>query len=630
MRRIIQLFKVYVVQYLLLLGFFTILRIGFTLFNLSYFGDLSEVGMVPLLWKGLRFDISAISILMLPFGLALMIAPKLFKSTYFYKWVLWLPVILGMLFELGDWLYFPFNHKRSTAEVLSLLGTNSDFFELLPSFFITFYYIFLLAALVIVAYVLLSNKFFKTTKLQEVTASAAVGFRLLNNFIYLVVLTGISLLGVRGGVQLVPINVRNAVEVVDAKFAPIVLNTPFSIIHTMANMQLEPLHFLNEEELAHFAPTVHPAFGKPEDFQKENVMIIVMESFSKDFTKLSSSGESYTPFLDSLMDHSELFIHTYANGLHSAEGIPAILASMPTWMSENFTASMYGSNKIQGIADLLSLEGYSSAFFHGAHNGSMGFDVFSKNAGFQKYIGKNEYPNGQDDYDGAWGIFDKPFFEFSLKEMNKMSTPFIHCLFSLSSHSPYLLPKDDQERLKTDDFPIYGTIKYADEALRAFMENARKEEWFENTWFLITSDHTSPMNKNNKGLQDFAKYEIPFLLFHPLKTQEGKIIEEVVSQIDMMPLILEKLNYPRSYFAFGNHDFEKGLGMMSELNNQFYVMNRNGCGMILNAVANDINAANFSQTCEGTEETQKMWKLYQAYRQKYNHTLITNAIPSLK
>lgn len=629
MKRILQLFKVYFSQYLLLLCFFTLLRIGFALFNLSYFGGVAEVSFFSLLWNGLRFDISAISILTIPFGLIILVAPYIFKSNRLYKWVLWLPVIVAMLFDIGDWLYFPFNHKRSTAEVLTLFGANSDFFQLLPSFFREFYYIFILAAFIISAYVFISNKLLNANPLRSILRSKNVGFRFLNNMIYLVLFTGVSLLGVRGGLQLVPINVRNAVEVVDAKFAPVVLNTPFSIIHTMANMHLDPLDWLDVLEVDDLAPTMHEAFGTQEDFQHENVMIVVMESFSKDFTKLSTHGESYTPFLDSLMDHSELYINTYANGLHSAEGIPAILASMPSWMSENFTASMYGSNKIQGIAGLLGLEGYSSAFFHGAHNGSMGFDVFSKNAGFQKYIGKDEYPNQKEDYDGAWGIYDKPFFEFSLNEINNMPQPFVNCLFSLSSHSPYSLPAADEKRLKTEDFPVYGTVKYADEALRDFFENAKKEDWYENTWFVITTDHTSPMNKHSEALQGFEKYEIPFLLFHPQKTKEGMVIEEVVSHIDMMPLIFEKLKYPRPYFAFGHHDLSNGLGMMAELNNQFYVLSRNGCGMILNALKDDINKVDFIASCGEADEKKMFWKLYQAYRQQYNHVLITNAVPSL-
>ena len=49
--------------------------------------------------------------------------------------------------------------------------------------------------------------------------------------------------------------------------------------------------------------------------------------------------------------------------------------------------------------------GYSTAFFHGAPNGSMGFNAFVMQAGVKEYYGKTEYANDAD-YDGNWGIWE--------------------------------------------------------------------------------------------------------------------------------------------------------------------------------------------------------------------------------
>lgn len=619
MREFIRLFKIYIYQFLLLLLVFTICRIGFWSFNYTSFGSSYTNELGTFLWKGLRFDISAISILTLLFALI-----NTFSNHSFIKnilpYILWIPIVVALLFEIGDWLYFPFNHKRSTAEVLKLFWGDGDFFKLLPSFLKDFYYIFLVAIVVIVAYIYCSKKLFQQTLWK--TPGQQFSFKLLfSSLSYFILMAGLLLVGIRGGFQLIPIHVRNAVEVVDAKYAAVVLNTPFSIAHTIANQHLENIDWMSEEEMNQWTITIHQE-EVDEDFTYENVMFIVLESLSKDFTKLGG-GESYTPFFDELLDKSIVFTNAYATGLHSAEGIPAILASMPSWMSENFTASVYGSNQIHGIGTLLKSMGYNTAFYHGANNGSMGFDVFSRNAGFDKYYGRNEYGNDEH-FDGAWGIFDKPFFQFALNKINEQEEPFVSCLFSISAHSPYALPEEDKVRLETKDWPIYGTITYTDEALAQFFEVASQQDWFENTWFIITADHTSPMNGNREALKDFTRYEIPLVFYHPLKTQEASTISTTVNQLDIMPMLLKKMNYPHEYFAFGNADLEKGLGMMAELNNQYYVMDREGCAF--SAISHDADKNNIN-IAEGCEIEDNFWKSYLAYRQKYVKTLINNSVP---
>lgn len=579
-----------------------------------------------ILIKSLRFDLSALAMLLIPFVLGIILY-IIWNKKWILQLTLYVPSILAFLFEIGDWLYFPFNHKRSTAELLNIVGGSGDFLLLLPAFLRDYYYIFIIAFVLISIYIFISNKilnycirFFKE-KLHWKN-------KLLYISSFLTLVGSTTIIALRGGFQLVPINIRNAVEVIDAKYAPLVLNTPFSILHSMANKNLENLDWLTEEELQYYANILHPGFKEEGDFTKENVLIIVLESFSKDFTFLSKNDTHFTPFLDSLMQEGELYMHAYANGLHSAEGIPAILASMPSWMSENFTSSVYGSNKIHGIASLLKTFNYSSAFFHGANNGSMGFDVFARNAGFEKYYGRNEYPN-KEDYDGAWGIYDKAFFQFSLEEINKMPQPFVNCLFSVTSHSPYPLPDEDKERLATPDFPIYGTIQYTDEALRDFFEKAKTSDWYENTWFIITADHTSPMNKYSSSLEGFSKYEIPLVFYHPKKTQKNTKVNKHVSQLDIMPLLLKKMNYPNAFYAFGTANLELGIGMLAEINNQYYIKDRTGKSLIINEQDQSLERFLKNIPEEEVEDYQLLWKKYQAYRQQYNTTLIKNSIPAL-
>src|SRR5690606_24927473 len=124
-----------------------------------------------------------------------------------------------------------------------------------------------------------------------------------------------------------------------------------------------------------------------------NVVIIILESFGKEFIGFYSGEKTYTPFLDSLLGQSLTFTGGFANGKKSIEAVPSIFASIPSLQDNPYISSQYNSNRIIGLPELLKEHGYTSAFYHGATNGSMRFDSFAQFIGFDHYVGKKEYGN---------------------------------------------------------------------------------------------------------------------------------------------------------------------------------------------------------------------------------------------
>ncbi len=106
-------------------------------------------------------------------------------------------------------------------------------------------------------------------------------------------------------------------------------------------------------------------------------------------------------------------------------------------------------------------KGYYSAFFHGAPNGSMGFDSFTKMAGFDDYFGLNEYPD-KADFDGIWGVWDEPFFKFFARKLNTFSNPSSPQYFLVSSHHPFKVPEKYKDTFKKGPAPILEVIGYSD------------------------------------------------------------------------------------------------------------------------------------------------------------------------
>ena len=262
-------------------------------------------------------------------------------------------------------------------------------------------------------------------------------------------------------------------------------------------------------------------------------------------------NKSYlSPFFNSLKRKSLSFENCFANGKKSIEGIPSIYSGVPSLSEHPIITGIYGGNKLNSFATYLKPFGYHTSFFHGGRNGTMSFDSYILSSDFDLYFGFNEYPN-QNDFDGTWGIYDEPYFDYFINTLNGFKEPFFSGIFTLSSHHPYSIPKKHIERFNKGSHPMENAIAYADYALNSFFEKAKKQPWFERTLFVITADHT-PNSLTNDDYIALSQYSIPFLLYSPNDSSLVGTDTSFAQQTDILPTVLDYLNYPNSYFAFGN------------------------------------------------------------------------------
>ena len=357
-----------------------------------------------------------------------------------------------------------------------------------------------------------------------------------------------------------PINMNNAGKYVNSpEEMSLVHNTPFCILRTWGKKAFEVKnYFASEDELnSIYSPVRIPSSGGVQ--KHDNVVVIILESFSREFVgalnKNLDNGhyKGYTPFIDSLISRSLVFPNAFANGRKSIDAIPSVTASIPALVLP-YVISERSGNRINSLASVLSKEGYETSFFHGAPNGSMGFDAFTKIAGYKNYVGKNEYGNDEG-FDGVWGIWDEPFFQFFAGEMNKMKEPFLTTIFSVSSHHPFKVPEQYKSRFPEEHIPLQKCIRYTDFALKEFFDKASTMPWFKNTLFVITADHCSESDfKEYKT--SVNNYAVP-LIFYKGDGSLAGVDESLAEQIDIMPSVLGYLNYPKPYVAFGNNLFDQ-------------------------------------------------------------------------
>lgn len=542
---------------------FMICRILFYLLNTVFFPDISFEHGLNLMAGGIKFDIVAVFYVNILY-IFLMSVPFTFKYRAGYQKFLDYLFIISNSIALSancmDMIYYRFTIKRTTWSVLKEFSHQDNMGMLFGGFILRYWY-------VAVIWILLVLSLVKITRVLKVKERANIplwAFFLIHAVVMFITVK-LFIGGVRGGFahSIRPITLSNAGEYVKKpKEMFLVLNTPFCIFKTLSRSDYERISYfpgLNEAGQV-FSPIHQPDSIQP-PFKPMNVVILIWESFGKEMVGTynhdleNGKYKGYTPFIDSLMQHSRVNWYSFANGAKSIEAIPSVLTSIPG-IKEPFVTMRYTDNKLPSFPAILESKGYSTSFFHGAPNGSMGFQAFVNLIGVQKYYGKNEY-NNDDDYDGIWGIWDEEFLQYWAKTMNTFKEPFMSTLFTVSSHDPYKLPERYKGKFPTGALPVYETMGYTDMALRAFFAKAKTMPWFKNTLFVITADHAATLAHYPKYQTSVGNFSIPILFYAPGdSTMTGRDTTTLVQQIDIMPSVLGYLHYDKPYFAFGKNIFK--------------------------------------------------------------------------
>jgi phosphoglycerol transferase MdoB-like AlkP superfamily enzyme len=530
--------KLFFKRFFVVLFIYQICRLLFYFFNRNAFENSSA----KVFLGGIHFDLSAIAYINLIFALFHLTPGNFkYKPNYqrFLKISFFLVNFVFILTNFVDFEYYKFTGRRSTYGMITATGMEHEIGDLMFSFLIEFWYLPIIALFLgILFWMTIPN--LKPGSEQSVNKSQIAK----QSGIFILLMAFVFLLG-RGGIQKKPIKIVDAVNYGSINQSAIVLNTPFCILKTIGKKEtLESPKYFSETELNKiFNPITE--ITSSENPNKKNVVIIILESFGKE-----NIQRGQTPFLDGLIEKSLFFENGFANGKLSIDAVPSTLSSIPSLMNNSLITSSYSINEVYGLPKILKANGYQTAFFHGAFNGSQNFDQYCKVAGFDTYYGKNEYV-GPEAFDGRWGIFDEEFMQYFSGKMTEFKQPFFSTIFTISSHNPYIIPEKYKGKFPKGTTKIHESIAYADNALKRFFETASKEDWYKNTLFVITSDHTSSEPTEKKFKTNVGKFRVPILFFDPSNPSIVGKNQKNLQQIDIMPSVIDYLNIESKMVTYG-------------------------------------------------------------------------------
>lgn len=527
---------------------FFVLRLLFLAINSNNLHGPSLEALFQPFTFGLRLDLIPTFYLTL-LVIALIQLKKNKPITYFLSFLIAAVVFLSLI----DAYYFSYLKERMGHEIFWQLDTSNNI-----SLF-TYMADYWLGALIGLVIVTLFHLWVKGDIIKHKPTSTTRIW----NLVTLVLLFFVA----RGGLRSKPIRSADVGQYVETQYAPLAINTGLYVFESWRNPIGKP-NFIQ-----HLTPQLTPTSFASDSIYKYNIVVVILESFGKEYTGLNGNmAVNYTPFLNQLIDSSVCFTQAYANGLKSVDAVPAIFSGIPRISSSSFIHSPQSSTPLPSLLSTLKPLGYYNSFFHGADNHSMGFQSFLRNQGLEHYFGVDEYPNPKD-HDGHWGIFDGPYLQYVANQLSRQPQPFVSGVFTLSSHHPYPIPPD-YTRLypkgnPPDGFlPIHESVGYTDYALQKFMETCRKQDWFNNTIFVITADH-SAQNQLHAYRTSSGKYAIPLLLYAP-KILTPRKFNHSVAQIDIFPTVLDLINYPTPITLLGQSMYNSKDHAITHFDNQRY------------------------------------------------------------
>jgi phosphoglycerol transferase MdoB-like AlkP superfamily enzyme len=522
---------------------------------------------------GLRVDTAIIFTLTSLIWLALLLPLKftLYKPYRVFLGLSWAILVASVLFfNIGDVLYFGFVNRHLSDE-LNVIGNDVGIlFSMAMDYF---FYQSIVASLLFLGVLYLFYKLFSA----EIQTKEIKALEWINIPLIIIV----AFLGVRGKIEGISFGVSDAFAVNKIASGNLALNGFFcyyrggnrqNINHSGVSLEsaISTLKNAINSDKTQYINSEFPLMRsyKEQQANKHNVVIIMIESLSAEYVDaLSHNNLGITPTLDKMANEGLLFTNFYANGQRSQEGITSIFTGLIQPVGfENFGEGLELYN-LSFLGKMAKENGYSTLSMQSSDRGSFRVDKLSAIAGFSDYYGAEDMPKTSDEVGNPnYGVWDGDMLRFLSTKLHTIQEPFISFAFTASTHAPYYSPAKKWEKYPhsmKSEYGFFNTMYYVDAQINEFMQNARKEPWFDNTIFIFTADHanhaeveaTTEIKNAKVALNEF---HIPLIIYAPRIFAPQKI-DKVGSHADMLASLTDILGWSNSFTTISNSLFDESV-----------------------------------------------------------------------
>jgi phosphoglycerol transferase MdoB-like AlkP superfamily enzyme len=517
-------------------------------------------------WNGIRMDFSMSGYLsIIPF--LLVVSSNFIKKSRLENWIFsytFIAVFIITLIVVIDLQVFNTWGYRLDATPLYYLKSPKEAWASVSSSPILQLFVSFIILLIIASYIV-----------YRIITRNIDNWNYIDNipFIPIAILCLISLIiPIRGSLGISPMN-QSTVYFSTNNFANIsAVNATWNFMSSIVNGtydKVNPYTYLPKEKLSDAIKELYTTSNTTQlvlkkEIKKPNVIFIVWESFTKKATEKRINNEEITPRFNALINEGIFFSNVFASGDRTDKGLPAILSGYPAQTTTSIITEPSKSSKLPVLSKDFGGNGYSTSFYYGGETEFANLKSYLFEADFQRIVSKKDFDSK--DWNSKWGAQDGAVYERFLLEHSKMNQPFFSTLLTLSSHEPFEVPIQTKFLGEDEDNKFMNSMYYADQSLGKFIDEAKKQPWWENSIIVIVADHGHRMPATGKKVDDF---KIPMLWLGGALEKQGIEITNVCSQIDIASTLLRQLNFnaysynwsknifdtktkPWAFFAFNN------------------------------------------------------------------------------
>ncbi|MBK6839164.1 MAG: sulfatase-like hydrolase/transferase [Bacteroidetes bacterium] len=592
----------------------------FFLFNQRNQGDFHFGEIIAGFFHGLRMDLSVISyLLVLPLVLLLIPGKQEWKgklSGYYHLILAFLITLICM----GNILLFHFWGGLINYRALTYLSDPQEIFTSL-SFFQSFLVVMSIAS-VMLFQVFLIRKFLPIRTTEELIIQP------LHRLILLVLMSGVLILGIRGGWQMLPMNESLVYYSKKPFLNQVAINPVWHLAYDVRAAGLTDENpFLTMPE-AEAEKIVHQLYASNKDSFPEilsnrlpNIVVLILESHTADVVASLGGESGISPVLEQLMSEGVSFSNIYSSGARTDQGIVSVMNGWPATPYHSIMRSAEKSARLPSLPKIFNEKGYATSFYYGGESNFSNLNVYCINQGFHVILEQEDFDKSTPS--GKWGIDDEHVLAKQLGDLAHVKEPFFSVTMTLSNHEPFEVP--GPARFPGDDEAnkFRNSAAYADACIGDFFRKAKTQTWYKNTLFVLVADHGHLLPKHRNDLYPNSRH-IPMFLYGDVIKPEfrGIQITKLGGHHDLPGTLLPQLGIDASAFAwsknlltpgaknFAYFQMEHVLGWMEEKDWIAYSYNRKNYVLKNDKTSHERNTELLHK---GQAFIQEIYKAYNGY-----------------